>query len=316
MFNAGTHGDCGKADVVEFIASANQCPKDHRRQRVFNSRARREAIAKLKRSVTGHEAIRKRVEKVSIELFELRRNAATDGIQQVESYVNTLANSPKEFDTMVAEFRVEADRFRGTVQRLETEASRSTMIGSATGTAGVAAGVGVAALGPSAAMAGATTFGTASTGTAISALSGAAATNAGLAWLGGGALAAGGGGMAGGSTLLALAGPVGWGVGGAVLVGSGLYLNSRNRKHAREANDQRIKVEADIRALQSARHEISGLHRRTSDHSAGCRTALVWLRSTAPNDYRAFNDEQKERLAALINHIRSLSELLRAEVTL
>ena len=180
---------------------------------MFSSKARREAIAKLKRSVTGHEAIRKRVEKVSIELFELRRNAATDGIQQVESYVNTLANSPKEFDTMVAEFRVEADRFRGTVQRLETEASRSTKIGSATGTAGVAAGVGVAALGPSAAMAVATTFGTASTGTAISALSGAAATNAGLAWLGGGALAAGGGGMAGGSTLLALAGACGLGSG-------------------------------------------------------------------------------------------------------
>ena len=36
----------------------------------------------------------------------------------------------------------------------------------------------------------ATTFGVASTGTAISALSGAAATNAALAWLGGGALAA------------------------------------------------------------------------------------------------------------------------------
>ena len=88
-------------------------------------------------------------------------------------------------------------------------------------------------MGPSAAMAVATTFGTASTGTAISALSGAAATNAALAWLGGGAIAAGGGGMAAGSTLLALAGPVGWGVSGCVLVGSGLYLNNRNKGHAR-----------------------------------------------------------------------------------
>ena len=283
---------------------------------MFNSKARREAIEKLKRSVTRHEANRKQVEKASIQLFELRRYAATDVIQQVESYVNTLANSPKEFDTTVAEFRVEADRFRGTVKRLETEASRATRIGSATGTAGVAAGVGVAALGPSAAMAVATTFGTASTGTAISALSGAAATNAALAWLGGGALAAGGGGMAGGSTLLALAGPVGWGVGGAVLVGSGLYLNSRNKKHAKKATEESIRVKTEIRSLQSVGLEIDGLHRRTSDHSAGCRTALAWLRSAAPNDHRAFNDEQKERLAALINHIRSLSELLRAEVTL
>ncbi|KYM38813.1 hypothetical protein [Fusobacterium necrophorum] len=46
------------------------------------------------------------------------------------------------------------------------------------------------------------TYGAASTGTAIASLSGAAATNATLAWLGGGSLAAGGGGMAMGSVVL------------------------------------------------------------------------------------------------------------------
>lgn len=53
-------------------------------------------------------------------------------------------------------------------------------------------------------------FGTASTGTAISTLSGAAATKATLAWLGGGALAAGGLGVAGGVVVLGAIG-----VGGA-----------------------------------------------------------------------------------------------------
>ena len=42
----------------------------------------------------------------------------------------------------------------------------------------------------------------------------------------------------------------------------------------------------------------------------------LWLGSAAPDDYRAFNDEQKDRLAALINHIRSFGELVRAEVAL
>ena len=70
----------------------------------------------------------------------------------------------------------------------------------------------------------ATTFGVASTGTAISTLSGAAATNAALAWLGGGALAAGGGGMAAGNALLALAGPVGWAIAGVALLSSGILL--------------------------------------------------------------------------------------------
>jgi excinuclease ABC subunit C len=90
--------------------------------------------------------------------------------------------------------------------------------------AGIGAGVAVAALGPTAAMGIATTFGVASTGTAISALSGAAATNAALAWLGGGALAAGGGGMAAGSAFLALAGPIGWAIAGVAIISSGLMF--------------------------------------------------------------------------------------------
>ena len=223
---------------------------------------------------------------------------------------------PKEFDKTVAQFRIEVNRFAETVRHIEADAARSTRIGSSTGAAGTIAGVGVAALGPSAAMAIATTFGTASTGTAISALSGVAATNAALAWLGGGAIAAGGGGMAGGSALMALAGPVGWGIGSVALVGSGLYLNGRNKRYATEATEQRIKVEAGVRSLQTANREIEGLHRHTRTHVGGCLTELGWLDGHAGSDYQRFNEAQKQRLATLINHIRSLSELLKKEVAL
>lgn len=65
-------------------------------------------------------------------------------------------------------------------------------------TKGVSTGVGTA-LGTWALV---STYGAASTGTAISALSGAAATNATLAWLGGGSLAIGGGGMAAGTAVI------------------------------------------------------------------------------------------------------------------
>ena len=94
-------------------------------------------------------------------------------------------------------------------------------------------GIAVATMGPTAAMGVATTFGVASTGTAISALSGAAANSAALAWLGGGALAAGGGGMSAGTAFLGLAGPVGWtiaGVAGAAAIGSGIYANHKTKK--------------------------------------------------------------------------------------
>lgn len=92
---------------------------------------------------------------------------------------------------------------------------------------GSAIGIG----GQTAAMSIATTFGTASTGTSISALSGVAATNATTAWLGGGALAAGGGGMAAGSIVLAAIPFVGVTVAVAG-VGYGIhkYFKSKNKK--------------------------------------------------------------------------------------
>ena len=95
---------------------------------MFNSSVRREAIEKLNEAVGRHETVRKDVEHVSVQLFDQRQRAVSEVIEPVEEYVNLLANSPKEFDKTVAEFRIEVDRFTGTVQHLETEAARSTKI--------------------------------------------------------------------------------------------------------------------------------------------------------------------------------------------
>lgn len=80
----------------------------------------------------------------------------------------------------------------------------------------------------------ATTFGVASTGTAISTLSGAAATNATLAWLGGGSLAAGGLGVAGGTAVL----------GGIVAVPLLLVFASKATARSEEALTQAFEQEA------------------------------------------------------------------------
>ena len=283
---------------------------------MFNALARREAVEKLRESLAEHETLRQKVQQASVRLFEQRRRAVAEVVEPVEDYVNLLARSPQEFDRFVREYRIEIDRFESTVQRIETEAKRSGAVGGGAGVAVATAGVGLAALGPTVAMAVATTFGTASTGTAISVLSGAAATNAALAWLGGGALAAGGGGMAAGNALLALAGPVGWTVGGLAVAGSGIYLHYRNGDLARKATQERLAVEGEIRSLRTASREIGGLGTRTSTHIDGTLAVLGWLGDNAPNDYQQFDTGQKERLAALVNHIRSLGELLRTEVAL
>jgi len=283
---------------------------------MLNFDAKDKAIKSLESSVKQHEYVRDDVQRASVELFEHRQRVASEVIQRVEDFINQLANSPKEFDKAVAEYRIEVKRFKETVRKLEVKAAEAMRVGGAYGGAGVAAGVGVAAFGPTAAMAIATTFGTASTGTAISALSGAAATNAALAWLGGGALAAGGGGMAAGNVLLAMAGPVGWTIGGAALVGSGVYLNSKNAKIAEEATQKRIEVEAEIRSLRIANQEIRELSSKTRELAEGCLKALHYFKTSAPNDYRKFNQEQKERLGTLINQIRAMGKLLNTQTAL
>ena len=294
--------------IREAVGQAGGC--------MFNVAARSAGVEKLRESLKEHETLRKQVEQSSVRLFEQRRRVVSEVIEPVEEYVNGLANTPKEFDKSVRAFRIEINRFDSTVERIQTEAAKSERIGSGVGLAGASAGVGLAAFGPSAALAVATTFGTASTGTAISALSGAAAAKAALAWLGGGALAAGGGGMAAGQALLALAGPVGWTVGGLALVGSGAYLHYRNGVLAQQAVQERVRVEGEIRSLRTAHREIEGLVASTRTCTEGTLSSLRWLCDCAPHDYRQFEPGQKERLAALINHIRSLSELIRKEVVL
>ncbi|MCY4483908.1 MAG: hypothetical protein OXC12_13615 [Spirochaetaceae bacterium] len=259
------------------------------------------------------EHLRQQVQRDTETLFK-QRQRSVKVIEIVETYVNQLASTPNEFQKTVAHFKVQADRFREDVQRHEDEAARVAKVRAATGSTVAGAGAAVAALGPSAAMAIATTFGTASTGAAISGLSGAAATSAALSWLGGGALAAGGGGMAAGSALLALAGPIGWTVSGVAITGTVALARRGNRKRAEEARRQRLEIEESERSLLAAQRQIAGLEQQTRTHAAGTLGDLATLWKDAPSDYGAFDDASKERLAAVINHARSLGELLHERV--
>ena len=269
--------------------------------------------ARLSVTAERHEHLREQVQRDTEALFQ-QRQGSVKVIEIVETYVNQLANSPTEFEKTVAECSLQADRFRGDVQKHEPEAARVAKVRAATGTTVAGAGAAVAALGPSAAMAIATTFGTASTGAAISGLSGAAATSAALAWLGGGALAAGGGGVAAGSALLALAGPIGWTLSGVAITGTVALARRGNRKRAEETRRHRLEVEESERSLLAAQRQIAGLEQQTRTHAAGILGDLAPLWKDAPSDYGAFDDASKERLAAVINHARTLGELLHQRV--
>lgn len=276
---------------------------------MFNSDAKGKALRRYERAVTKYDRVRGQVVEACVSLHETREQTVRT-IQPVEDYVNRLANSPKEFKKAIAEYRLNADRFEASVEAFETESDAATLKAGGAATAGVAAGAGVAAFGPTAAMAVATTFGTASTGTAIGSLSGAAATNAALAWLGGGAISVGGGGMAAGNTFLALAGPVGWAIGAATLVGAGAFYSSRNKSIAKRAAEATAALRAETASLEASKVEIEALQSSTERCRRECQSQLRELEREAPSDYRGFSQPAKERLAALINNVRSLGELI------
>tara|TARA_R110002012_G_scaffold137042_3_gene291525 strand:+ start:58423 stop:59274 length:852 start_codon:yes stop_codon:yes gene_type:complete len=281
---------------------------------MFNGALKNEAITALKSAQALYETEAVTLGETSAQLFELRQTSSEQIITKVEGYINSLANSPKSFDKTFVKYRASFSAFNEIVSVIEAEAEKVNAQAGGGAVAGVIAGTGVAAFAPTAAMAVATTFGTAGTGTAISALSGAAATNAALAWIGGGTLAAGGGGMAAGQAFLALAGPVGWAIGGATLLTAGIFARSRNGKIAEQATEEAKKILGQTAMIVAAQTEVTGLIELTQKHVEGVSALLGTLRDQASHNYLDFTADQKDKLAALINHVHSLSALLNKKV--
>lgn len=177
------------------------------------------------------------------------------------------------------------------------------------GIVGVGTGVAVVALGPTAAMGIATTFGVASTGTAISTLSGAAATNAALAWLGGGALAAGGGGMATGNAFLALIGPVGWTIAGVALLGSGLLFWKEKSKKKRLENVFTLVSKRDIKSYELAIVELNERVTRIQNECSFLDNAIKKIQ-TFGLDYDQMSQAQQYELGSYVNLMEASTQLL------
>lgn len=276
---------------------------------MFNSGYKKEALDGLKRASQEHNQKYNLTIKGIESLHNIRIKGA-DLLENIEIYINSITNKPKKIENEVREVYLNRKNFQNTIDDLEKSSENNFKVSGSVAGAGVATGVGVAAFGPSAAMAIATTFGTASTGTAISALSGAAATNAALAWLGGGALAVGGGGMAAGEAFLALAGPVGWAIGGAALLGGGLLVNSKNKKIAEEAKKNTFKIKEEIENLKEIDVKVESIKKQINKFIKELAIEFEKNKAYKCVDYKKMSTEQKGSLALILNVSRSLSEKL------
>lgn len=242
-----------------------------------------------------------------------QRERTTDLIELVELLVNSIANTPRSFDTSFDEIEVQKAMFLGAEEfaQRDLEAARSSATSAG---AGFTAGAAVASLAPSGAMWVATTFGTASTGTAISTLSGAAATKAALAWLGGGALSVGGGGAAGGTALLALAGPVGWTVAGATLLTS-IALFTKKKIENREAKHETLAaVMQNTSLIETMDAEIDDLLHRTTTFRELLLASYAAAMDLFGSNFLTLTAPQRSQLVALVNNTAGCAALLGSRI--
>lgn len=243
-----------------------------------------------------------------IRLF-VERKRALDLISYVEMLVNSIANKPKSFETDFEEINICRKSFTDSCDFADMELKVAREAAGGAGV-GLAAGASVAFMAPTAAMWVATTFGTASTGAAISTLSGAAATNAALAWLGGGALTAGGGGMVAGNALLAMAGPVGWTIAGATLLSSILILTKKKTKLNKQKNEEIESVKRNTESIREIDAQISGVLAETDSISELLNSCYTKCMSLYCGDYSQMNDDERQNLGALVNNTKALSAVL------
>lgn len=259
----------------------------------------------------AREQAEKSIKRTNEKIEELGEAASQiyEDLNTIQQLFDAIRNVPNEKRLEYERLKNVRLSWKQQAEKIESDYRSAAIKNAGRGAAGVGAGVAVAAMGPTAAMGVATTFGVASTGTAIAALHGAAATNAALAWLGGGALAAGGGGMAAGEAFLALAGPVGWAIAGIALVGSGFLLWKGKDDQNRLEDIFTLISKRDVKSYELAIVEINERIDRIHDESRKLTAAIEQTRSFGL-DYDLMTEAQQYELGAYVNLMNASTQLL------
>lgn len=230
-------------------------------------------------------------------------------LTSIQEQFDKIRNVPSEQKLKYEELKQIRLNWKQQADKIDKDYKNATVKNAGAGAAGAGLGVAVVTMGPTVAMGVATTFGVASTGTAISTLSGAAATNAALAWLGGGALAAGGGGMAAGNAFLALAGPIGWAIAGISLLASGLiFWKSKSDKNHLENVFIAIS-ERDVKSYELAIVELKERISRIIDENNKLSDAIGEIENFGL-DYNKMSETQQYSLGSYVNLMLSSTQLL------
>lgn len=281
---------------------------------MFNVELKKEALRIHEETLARYNNLYEKMKNECENLYNVR-GQAIKVIKMNQNVINSIANTPKEFDTTLGKIGKELTKFNDTEEYAKKAYNASVQAGINIA-GGAAAGLGVASMAPTALMSIATTFGTASTGTAISTLSGCVAQKAALAWIGRtfAGFAAEGAGMAAGQAFLALAGPIGWGI-TAVSTGASLIsLSNKNKELADKAVNEAKEISIARESLDEVSEKVNSLRAKTdilyTDMDKQRAKILKFLNA----DYLSLEDEDKYFLGTLVNNTLSLSVLLNETV--
>ncbi len=278
---------------------------------MFNNNLKKEALKIHEKTLAEYNASYGIMGKSCELLYEIR-GKSVELIKLVQEVVNSIANTPKQFDTELGKIGKELTKFKETEQYAK-EAYDASLKAGVNIVGGTTAGIGIASMAPTALMSIATTFGTASTGTAISALSGAAAQKAAMAWIGrtfAGFAVKEGAGMAAGQAFLALAGPIGWGITAASTGISLISLTNKNKDVAEKAVKEAKEIAKAREALDETTEKINALKTKTDRLFDDMNREKSKIMSFMNLDYLSLREEDKLFLGTLVNHTLSLSQLL------
>lgn len=281
---------------------------------MFNVELKKEALRIHEETLARYNNSYEKMKNECENLYNVR-GQAIKVIKMNQNVINSIANTPKEFDTTLGKIGKELTKFNDTEEYAKKAYNASVQAGINIA-GGAAAGLGVASMAPTALMSIATTFGTASTGTAISTLSGCVAQKAALAWIGRtfAGFAAEGAGMAAGQAFLALAEPIGWGI-TAVSTGASLIsLSNKNKELADKAVNEAKEISIARESLDEVSEKVNSLRAKTdilyTDMDKQRAKILKFLNA----DYLSLEDEDKYFLGTLVNNTLSLSVLLNETV--
>ena len=126
-------------------------------------------------------------------------------------------------------------------------------------------------------------------------------------------MAAGGNGIAGGSALLAMAGPVGWGIAGATILTSILLFASKKGK-LNKKNEEIIKVKENTEAVKEAGARVGAIASQTISLRNELNEMYQKSLSMFDCDFLSLSEEQQMSLGTLVNNTKSLSALLETNI--